>query len=168
MTLLLKPSLTLGTSLNASVKCSMTFSTTKTRDPDLIDKARDLLWLFSLAVPASQARKVLNRSHWDVIKLGYQRDGLCSKFGIQREQFLERRKLLSHPSLKEIGDMLMCDFCLDGDIFVALGPIKSVKLAREVVEGSIVSNIHPVSRLYITKTTEMQIQARKLLEDLRL
>ncbi|KAK9911982.1 hypothetical protein M0R45_035859 [Rubus argutus] len=98
-----------------------------TRDPDLIDKARDLLWFFSLAVPASQALKVLNRSHWDVIKLGYQRDGLCSNLESRGSNFLKGRKLLSHPSLKEIGDMLMCDFCLDGDIFVALGPIKSSK-----------------------------------------
>lgn len=31
-----------------------------------------------------QAITILNGRHWDIIKLGYQKDGLCSKFGIKR------------------------------------------------------------------------------------
>lgn len=38
----------------------MTFSTTRTIDPDIIDKARDLLQLLSLAVPASMVKKTKN------------------------------------------------------------------------------------------------------------
>ncbi|KAK9919586.1 hypothetical protein M0R45_028174 [Rubus argutus] len=137
------------------VKYSMTFSTTRTRDPDLIDKARDLLRLFSLAVPASQAITILNGRHWDIIKLGYQKDGLCSKFGIKREQFLERRKLLFHPSLK-------------GDILVALGPIDSVKLIRVAVEECMIHKIPPASRVKFVKDVKMQVEARKRLEALLL
>lgn len=38
------------------VKSSMTFFTTRTIDPDIIDKAKDLLQLLSLAVPASMVQ----------------------------------------------------------------------------------------------------------------
>ncbi|KAM5546370.1 hypothetical protein ABKV19_022234 [Rosa sericea] len=150
------------------VKCSMTFSTTRTRDADLIEKARNLLRLFTLAVPASQAITILKGRHWDVMKLGYQKDGLCSEFGINKEKFHERLKLLCHPSLKEIGDLLVSDICIDGDILVALGPVISVKGIRIIVKDCIVRGIPPASRVKKVKDAKVRVQTMKRLEDLLL
>ncbi|XP_062003419.1 KRR1 small subunit processome component-like [Rosa rugosa] len=146
----------------------MTFSTTRTRDADLIEKARDLLQLFTLAVPASQAITVLKGRHWDVMKLGYQKDGLCSEFGINKEKFHERMKLLCHRSLKEIGDLILCYICIVGDILVALGPVNSVKGIRIIVKDCIVRGIPPASRVKLVKDAKVRVQTMKRLEDLRL
>lgn len=39
--------------INGQVNCYMSFCTTRRRDPDIVDKAMDLLHLLSLRVPAS-------------------------------------------------------------------------------------------------------------------
>ncbi|KAK9919587.1 hypothetical protein M0R45_028175 [Rubus argutus] len=149
------------------VKCSMTFSTTRPTDQDIIDKARDLLHLLSVNVPAPQAIKAVNGSHWDIIEFGYQKDGVCSKFGISREQFLEQRKQLSHPSLKEFGDLIWCDIFTWDDTFVAVGSFKAVKVVRKIVEECIVHKVPIAARIKTAQTIKAQVQAQKNLDDLR-
>ncbi|KAK9941448.1 hypothetical protein M0R45_018046 [Rubus argutus] len=66
------------------VEGSMTVSTTtKTRDPGIIDKARELTELLSSSFPAYKAIRILGaKMKCDFIEIGSKRGGLCIKSGI--------------------------------------------------------------------------------------
>ncbi|CAL2269600.1 unnamed protein product [Prunus armeniaca] len=63
----------------------ITIKTSKTTDPDIIVKAKQLVHLLSIRIPVNQAIRVLTLSdmHGDIIQLGDEEiSGLCSKFGV--------------------------------------------------------------------------------------
>ncbi|KAK9933729.1 hypothetical protein M0R45_020906 [Rubus argutus] len=92
------------------VKHYMRVSTTKrTRDPDIIDRAREFIQILSKTeVPPSTAIRILNGDlHHEYIKTGSQEGGLCSIHGIKKDRFVQQRTRL-RDNKKELGCLLGC------------------------------------------------------------
>ncbi|KAL6132503.1 hypothetical protein ACLB2K_064745 [Fragaria x ananassa] len=139
--------------------CIIALYTKRTRDADLIGKAKDILRLLTLAVVAPVAVTILNGRNWEVMGLGYQKGGLCSQFGINKEKFYERLKLL--PAIREIGVLLFCNIQIFGHILVVLGPTSCIKTMRKFAKDCIVHGIHPASRIKFVKECRARYEMRK-------
>lgn len=133
------------------VEGSMTVRTTsKTTDPYIIVKARDLLKLLARSIPVAQALKILN-DDWvcDIVKIG----GLVRN----KERFIKRRQRLlgqDGSTLKALELVTGCFILVQGNTVSIMGQsYQGLKQARQVVLDCM-HNIHPVyhiKRLMIMK-----------------
>ncbi|BFG37209.1 hypothetical protein CerSpe_234830 [Prunus speciosa] len=143
----------------------ITIKTTRTTDPDIIVKAKQLVELLSIHIPVHEAIRVLSDIQWDIIKIGLG-GGLRSKYGIRLDQGVEREKLLMRP-LNILGGLTTCNVFFRKDNIAVMGSPMGLKLIRRIVVDCIVHNVDPASRVNrISKF--MSFQVRKNLEDLHL
>ncbi|KAM5584881.1 hypothetical protein ABKV19_004311 [Rosa sericea] len=131
------------------VEGSMTVSTTtKTTDPDIIEKAKELIELLSLSVPAYEAIRILDaKMKCDFIEIGTKRGGLCVKYGINMEQFCERWERFLGPKntgLKTIQHLTGCSVFFHGNFTVAvIGKFEGSKMVRRIVVDCIRNKMRP-------------------------
>ncbi|KAK9919284.1 hypothetical protein M0R45_027891 [Rubus argutus] len=151
------------------VNCLMTISKPRTRDSDIIFKAKDLLELLAMNIPVSRSIYIMEGRKFDIIENGSQRRGLCAKFGITSEQFRERRRLLlKGPALKALGKLTSSDIFVGDGIVVSLGDsYLGMKLVRRMVEDCILHKVTLASRIASITRTRTDMTSDNL-EDLRL
>jgi len=125
-------------------------TTSKTSDPYIIMKPRDLLKLLSRSIPVAQALKILN-DVWvcDIVKIG----GLVQN----KERFVKRRQRLlgqEGSTLKALELVTGCFILVQGNTVSIMGQtFQGLKQARSVVVDCM-NNIHPIyhiKRLMIMK-----------------
>ncbi|KAK9950136.1 hypothetical protein M0R45_005638 [Rubus argutus] len=135
-------------------------------DPhDVITKARELLQLLALNIPPSLAIHVMYGRRCDIMEIGPQKNGLCTTFNINADQFHQRWKLLTAPALEELQTLTSCEILVGEAIVVSFGDsVQALNTIRKVVEECIVYNQPLKSRITSIKAT-MNI---KNLEALRL
>ncbi|KAM1046533.1 hypothetical protein TB2_025561 [Malus domestica] len=131
------------------VFCNLVFRTTKKTDPDIIPKARDLVDLLSKSIPIPLAMKVLGEIQYEMIRIGHISGGLCIKFGITRDQYVERRKLLMGPS------------GLEEDYIIALGPLRWLKLVKKIAGDCILHKVRPTCIINTMKRDARVMQSFK-------
>ncbi|KAM5561469.1 hypothetical protein ABKV19_022188 [Rosa sericea] len=134
------------------VNSRMTFSTTRTKEPEIARKARHLLQLLSRNVPASSAVNIIKvpNCECEIIFTGLSK--------------------VNNSYLKELEGQTSCHifsrdgYVRDGVVFdgfvIAIGPLEGLTIVRKAVECC--SKMHPA---YNTVTTML---ATKKLNDLRL
>ncbi|PRQ19992.1 hypothetical protein RchiOBHm_Chr7g0223281 [Rosa chinensis] len=125
-------------------KDSMAFTTTRcTNEPDIIDKAFQLLELLSTThVPVSLAIEILDGSMQTcVIKIGNQEGGICSDFGISEEEYLIRWECLRH-SLQAVAETAECNVFLNYYTVAAVGKT-SLELFKQSVVNCFLHNLCP-------------------------
>jgi len=114
-------------------------TTRKTFDPYIIIKARDMLKLLSRSVPVNQALKIFDdENSCDVIKV--------SGFTSSQERFRKRRQRLIGPkgaTLKALELLTGCYILVQGNTVSVMGPFRSLKIVRKVVEDCM-QNVHPI------------------------
>ncbi|XP_050368039.1 uncharacterized protein LOC126786303 isoform X2 [Argentina anserina] len=131
------------------VEHTMTVSTTtKTMDPDVIVKARELTELLSLQIPLSEAIRILDANmRCDFIEIGPLRQGLCAKYGISEEQFTERWKRFQGPNkirFKTIQRLTGCYISAQGRSTVSLiGKSEGLKMVRTILVDCMRNKMHP-------------------------
>ncbi|PRQ43492.1 hypothetical protein RchiOBHm_Chr3g0469081 [Rosa chinensis] len=146
----------------------MTVSTTpRTKDPDIIHRAREIIVLLSkTTTPTYVVIDILNGDmHHDHIKTGYQEGGLAAIHGIKKERF-DKRRIRFFENVKDLACLMSCHLYVNGNTVTAAGTsLEHVKLVRMVVERCYVENVNPatiVSRLKMRKdmlNVERRLQA---------
>lgn len=134
-------------------------TTSKTRDPYIIIKGRDMLKLIARGVPYHQAKRILNDdTYCDIIKIG----GIVKN----KERFARRRQRLVGPNgstLKVIELLTDCYVCVSGQTVCAIGSWKGLKRVRQIVLDCM-DNIHPIYHLKTLMVKEELAKDEKLRE----
>ncbi|KAK9933721.1 hypothetical protein M0R45_020900 [Rubus argutus] len=152
------------------VKHYMRVSTTKrTRDPDIIDRAREFIQVLSKTeVPPPTAIRILNGElHHEYIKTGSQEGGLCSIHGIKKDRFVRQRTRF-RDNKKELARLLGCGLYLNGNSVTAVGiSLENVKVAKRAVERCIVENVNAadlvkVLDMRLTKALERKLHVLRI------
>ncbi|XP_070666489.1 KRR1 small subunit processome component-like [Malus domestica] len=95
------------------------------------------------------AIKLLNARQYEIIKIGYEDDGLIAKFGIDERECDERKELLLGPDdiyIKPLEELTGCFVIVNWntDTVIATGLFEGLKLVRMIVEECIVCKIPAV------------------------
>ncbi|XP_062017778.1 KRR1 small subunit processome component homolog [Rosa rugosa] len=143
---------------------------TRDQDPNIILRAMDVLELLSRSVPAEWAIRVLDCSfQYDIIKIGNQEEGICNMYGITKEQFLARRKLLAGYVLKVLFELTDCGIFLKGNTIAVIGgSLQGINIVRRIVEDCIAHDVPPLprARLMKKKTQKKKDEINKVASEL--
>ncbi|PRQ44606.1 hypothetical protein RchiOBHm_Chr3g0481091 [Rosa chinensis] len=149
-------------------KCCMQVSTTPSlKDPCMIGKARHLLKLLSTSlVPPYMALEIFQEvRQQETINIGFQKDGICSKFGIKKDDYLKRWECL-FCSLKALSKATHCHIFLDENTFTAVGSsVERISQLKAVVEDCITKNLCPSTSIRRFDTEIVMYQSKDDLDD---
>ncbi|TQD92903.1 hypothetical protein C1H46_021383 [Malus baccata] len=151
-----------GCTLKLKTHCII-FITKPTMEPDIIINVQTLLQLLAYRVPVPMALKVMDGKQWDIILTGFQGDGLCSKHGISKDQFLERQENLA-ASAQDLAEFTRCNIFVRNGVVVAMGSSFGLKVLRKMVEGCIVHKVRLAGQI---KKYRMMREVVKKLDTLR-
>ncbi|KAK9926561.1 hypothetical protein M0R45_023784 [Rubus argutus] len=154
--------------LNLAERYMTVSTTTRTRDPDIIHRAREFIVLLSkTTVPAFVAIDILNGSmHHDHIKTGYQEGGLAAIHGIKRERFVKQRDRL-FENLKDLSCLLSCHLYANGNSVTAVGTsLGHAKVVRRAVERCFVENVNPATIVRYLNMRKDEVKVEKKLQSL--
>ncbi|KAH0994523.1 hypothetical protein GBA52_018387 [Prunus armeniaca] len=160
----LKASLSLGTSLIALIAMVfryITIKTTRTTDPDIIVKAKQLVELLPIRIPVNEAIRVVKLSdmHCDIIQLG-EINGLGSKFAVTPGQYSVRLGRLMH--YLHVG---YSEYDYQKEMIVVIGSPLRLQVIRKIMVDAIVHDVDPSPRVNSILTSS---QAMVDLKDLHL
>ncbi|KAL6587074.1 hypothetical protein OROMI_000052 [Orobanche minor] len=131
-------------------KCYIVFEAYLDSAYDGFINGRDALALLSARVLVERAARVLmDGVPRDIIRTGLHRHGICSKFGIKRDEYQKRKKLLMTLPEEELAALTGCEiyFRPKNDLVAAIGPDSGLKLARKIVTDCIVRKVPPARRI---------------------
>ncbi|KAL6587076.1 hypothetical protein OROMI_000054 [Orobanche minor] len=126
--------------------CYITFETCRDSACYGFMNGRDALALLSARVPVERAARVLmDGVPHDIIRTGLHRHGICTKFGIKKDEYQKRKKLLMTLPEKELAALTGCEiyFRPKNDLVAGIGPEIGLKLARRIVTDCIVRKVPP-------------------------
>ncbi|XP_004300429.1 PREDICTED: uncharacterized protein LOC101291340 [Fragaria vesca subsp. vesca] len=149
---------------------TLTISTTEASKeyPDAFEKARHLLQLLTTTnvPPALAIDLALNGKQHEFIEIGFQEGGLCSMYGIKKEQYCKRLKWLTR-SVKGIRELTGCDdiYCsASGGTITAVSPSRAGLVAfRKVVLTCIVEDTDPAYFIRKASTRKLKKSIKRLL-----
>ncbi|PRQ18831.1 hypothetical protein RchiOBHm_Chr7g0210441 [Rosa chinensis] len=136
--------------------------------PDAFEKARHLLQLLTTTnVPPSRAVELaMNGMKHEFIEIGFQEGGLCSLYGIKKEQYVKRRKWLIR-SAKRIREFTECDIYCTGDTITGVSPsIVGLSMFRRIVLTCIVEDTDPAHRIRKFLRSESKRKLKKIIKRL--
>ncbi|KAL6143928.1 hypothetical protein ACLB2K_054623 [Fragaria x ananassa] len=145
--------------------------------PDAFEKAKYHLQLLTASnVPPSRVIDLaLNGKQHEFIKLGFQEDGLCSLYGIKKEQYRKRLKWLLR-SMKGIRKLASCgavyfraDYSVSGDTITAVSPSRAgLNSFRRVVLACIVEDIDPAYLIEKEATRKLKKSIKRSIKRLHI
>ncbi|KAM5571490.1 hypothetical protein ABKV19_011865 [Rosa sericea] len=151
--------------------CFMHVSTTPSlEDRCMVEKARHLLELLSTSlVPPYMALEIFQDvRQQETINIGFQQGGICSKFGIKKDDYLKRWECLFR-SLNALSKATHCHIFLDENTFTAVTAVGSsverISQLKAVVEGCITKNVCPSSSIRMFETEVVMYQSMDDLDD---
>ncbi|XP_024175207.1 uncharacterized protein LOC112180871 isoform X1 [Rosa chinensis] len=139
--------------LNLAERSVIVSTTGRTKGRNSFDKATRIVELLATThVPPYLAIEILNgdRKHI-LIKTGNQQGGLCSIYGIKKDQFVKQRECLA-CSLEALGALTFCYLFLNEDTVAAVGDPLALMAIRKLVVGCIVNNADPATTISEVKT----------------
>ncbi|XP_062009400.1 uncharacterized protein LOC133725985 [Rosa rugosa] len=152
------------------IKRTVTISTTgATKEyPDAFEKARHLLQLLTTTnVPPSRAVELaMNGMKHEFIEIRFQEGGLCSLYGIKKEQYVKRHKWLIR-SAKRIREFTGCDIYCTGDTITGVSPsLVGLSMFRGIVLTCIVEDTDPAQRIRKVLRSESKRKLKKIIKRL--
>ncbi|KAK9941673.1 hypothetical protein M0R45_007371 [Rubus argutus] len=130
--------------LNLAERSMRVSTTTRTKGRNYFVKATRIVELLTTThVPPHLAVEILRGGRRHIlIKIGNQEGGLCSKYGINKEQFVKQRESLA-CSLEALAALTCCNLFLNENTLAAVGEAIPLSLVREIVTDCIVKDVNP-------------------------